>query len=569
MSDLKKSKSKSFMGNVAIVLMAQLTVKILGMVYRMVITNIDGFGDAGNGFYTAGFQIYTVLLAISSVGIPNALAKMVSERIALTDYKGAHKIFKTALILFSIIGVVCSAILFFGADFIAHKVINMDGAQYTVRALSPSIFFVCVSSVIRGYFQGMNDMDATSRSQIIEQIFKCSITILLVALAIGQPPEIMAAWANAASSIATFLSFGYLFMFYKKRQKGMNEQIRQTAVESLSMGTGKLMKAILMLSIPISLASIITAINRVIDTATITRGIEVAFSGGIPAYLDAAGKAVAAIANPTTAQLNAEAVRLAGMLSKSDTLINMPLALNFAFSTVLVPAIAGALAVGDKEEAANKASYSFLISTILILPCAIGYIVLAAPIYKVIYPAAPMGYDLLALTAVSLIFSALSQTMSGTLQGIGKVYVPAIGLLVGCVIKIILNVILIRIPEVNIYGAVISSIVCQIVAFLISFIVMTKYITLKIGLIKYIVKPLTAGVLMGAAVWGVYALCQNILGFAPYITNLASVILSIAVGAVVYGVLVFALKILNEQEVKMLPGGTAIYGLLVKLKIYK
>ena len=569
MSDLKKSKSKSFMGNVAIVLMAQLTVKILGMVYRMVITNIDGFGDAGNGFYTAGFQIYTVLLAISSVGIPNALAKMVSERIALTDYKGAHKIFKTALILFSIIGVVCSAILFFGADFIAHRIINMDGAQYTVRALSPSIFFVCVSSVIRGYFQGMNNMDATSRSQIIEQIFKCSITILLVALAVGQPPEIMAAWANAASSIATFLSFGYLYMFYKKRQKGMNEQIRQTAVESLSMGTGKLMKAILMLSIPISLASIITAINRVIDTATITRGIEIAFSGGIPAYLDAAGKTVAAIANPTTAQLNAEAVRLAGMLSKSDTLINMPLALNFAFSTVLVPAIAGALAVGDKEEAANKASYSFLISTILILPCAIGYIVLAAPIYRVIYPAAPMGYDLLALTAISLIFSALSQTMSGALQGIGKVYVPAIGLLVGCLIKIILNVILIRIPEVNIYGAVVSSIVCQIVAFLISFIVMAKYITLKIGLIKYIVKPLIAGVLMGAAVWGAYTLCQNIFGFTPYITNLVSVILSIAIGAIVYGVLVFVLKILNEEEVKMLPGGTSIYRMLVKLKIYK
>ena len=194
---------------------------------------------------------------------------------------------------------------------------------------------------------------------------------------------------------------------------------------------------------------------------------------------------------------------------------------------------------------------------------------LAAPIYRVIYPAAPMGYDLLALTAISLIFSALSQTMSGALQGIGKVYVPAIGLLVGCLIKIILNVLLIRIPEVNIYGAVVSSIVCQIVAFLISFIVMAKYITLKIGLIKYIVKPLIAGVLMGAAVWGAYTLCQNIFGFTPYITNLVSVILSIAIGAIVYGVLVFVLKILNEEEVKMLPGGTSIYRMLVKLKIYK
>ncbi|MDD6483663.1 MAG: polysaccharide biosynthesis protein [Clostridiales bacterium] len=569
MSDLKKKKTASFMGNVALVLAAQLIVKILGMLYRIVITNVEGFGDAGNGFYTAGFQIYTVLLAISSVGIPNALAKMVSERTALEDYKGAHRIFKTALLLFAAIGVVCSALLFFGADFIAHNVINMDGAQYTVRALSPSIFFVCVSSVVRGYFQGMQDMNATSRSQVMEQICKCTITILLVILAVGQPPEIMAAWANAASSIATFLSFGYLVIFYTRRQRGIHEKVRQTAVESLSGSTGKLMKAILMLSIPISLASIITAINRVIDTATITRGIEAAFAGAIPAHLDSAGKTVAQILSPTAKQLNDEAVRLAGMLSKSDTLINTPLSLNFAFATVLVPTIAGALAVGNKEEASQKASYSFLISILLILPCAIGYIVLAQPIYNIIYFNAPAGADLLAMTAVSLIFSALSQTMSGTLQGIGKVYVPAIGLLVGCVIKIILNVTLIRIPQINIYGAVISSIVCQFVAFLISFIVMTRYISIKITMSKYIIKPLIAGGIMGLAAWGVHRLILPLPGLSAFSDNLIAVLAAICIGALLYFFLIFALKILDKDEVLMLPGGTALYGLLKKLKLYK
>ena len=187
----KKEKQASFMGNVSIILFAQLMVKILGMVYRMVITNIDGFGDSGNGFYTAGFQVYTVLLAISSVGIPNAIAKLVAERAALDDYRGAHKIFKTAFVLFAVIGAVCSAILYLGADFIAVHIVNMDGVQYVMRALSPSIFFVCVSSVIRGYFQGLNDMNATSRSQIYEQVFKCTLTIAFVMLTVDSMPYIM------------------------------------------------------------------------------------------------------------------------------------------------------------------------------------------------------------------------------------------------------------------------------------------------------------------------------------------------------------------------------------------
>ena len=567
MKKLNKEKQQSFMGNVLIVLIAQFAVKVLGMVYRMVITNIDGFGDTGNGFYTAGFNVYTVLLAISAVGIPNAIAKMVAERTALEDYRGAHRIFTTAMKLFAIIGLCASALLFFGADYYANVIIEMPGAQYVIRALAPSIFFVCVSSVVRGYFQGLNNMNATSRSQMLEQVFKCTLTILLVVLAIGQPPEIMAAWANGASSIACLLSFGYLVFFYMHRQKGIMEKVRQTAISSTKEGTSKLVKSILMLSIPISLASIITSINRVIDTATISRGIEAAFQNGIPAYESVNG-IVSAIQNPTFEQLKQEAIRLSGMLSKSDTLINMPLAVNFAFATVLVPAIASALAVGDKKEASQKTSYSFLISLLLILPCAIGYIALAEPIYKIIYPAAPFGYELLAMTAISMIFSALNQTMSGALQGIGKVYVPAIGLVAGCVIKVILNVLLIRIPSINITGAVISTIACQFAAFLVSFIVMSKYISIKITVNKFIVKPLIAGGIMCVFTVLIYKLVMFIFGAYSFIANLTAALVAIAVAAIVYAVLIFILKILTKEEIELLPMGTRIYNLLKKMHIY-
>ncbi len=585
MNELEKNKTHSFMGNVAIILFAQIMVKVLGLVYRMVITNIDGFGDAGNGFYNAGFQVYTVLLAISSVGIPNAIAKMVSERAALGDYRSAHRIFKTAFLLFSIIGFICTAVLYAGADFVAVHIVNMNGAQYVIRALAPSIFFVCVSSVIRGYFQGLNDMRATSFSQMLEQVFKCSLTIVLVVLTVGTmpqimkfftrismlyadagidrtPPEIMAAWANAASSIATMISFAYLAVFYIRRKKGIYEKIRQSAAEELKTSTGRLMKMILMLSVPISLASIITAVNRVVDLATITRGIEAAFAGGIPSIGGAA-----AIASPTAEQLNDAAVALSGMLSKSDTLFNMPLALNIAFATVLVPSIAGALAKGDTAEASSKTSYSFLISILLILPCAIGYMILAQPIYNIIYKNAPYGADLLAIMSVALVFSALTQTLTGALQGLGKVFVPAVGILCGCLCKVVLNIILIRIPSINIYGAAISSIVCQVVAFLVNFLVLIRYVPLRITAMKYILKPLAAGLSMGAAAFGVYNIAAAVCGIG-FKGNLIATMASVAAAVVVYIILLFSMHIMDRADIALLPGGNRLYSMLVKLKLY-
>lgn len=566
--DRKKETSQSFMNNVTVILISQILVKLLGAVYKMVITNVESFGDEGLGLYNVGFQIYTLLLAVSSVGIPNAISKMTSERIALGDYRGAHKIFKTALVLFSIIGFITSALLFFGADFIAPA-IGYDRSVAVMKALSPSLLFVCISSVIRGYFTGMKNMRATSNSQVLEQIFKCAFTIIFVYAAAYFIPDtnadktpFMAAFANFATSMATVLSMLYLIYFYYRRKSGINEKIKSSDGETLSVSGKRLMIGILMISIPISLGSIITAVNRVIDTATISRGIEIAFSSLIPAH-----GSVSAISNPTSAQLGLEIERLSGLLSKSDILYNMPLAVNFAFATVLVPSIAGALAVKDYKEASSKINYSLLISILIILPCAIGLITLAQPIYKVIYFNTPEGYELLQLVSVSLIFAALAQTMTGSLQGLGKVYVPAISLLFGCAAKILLNVLLIRIPSVNIYGAAISSIACQFISCAICFAVLANNCSLKISPIKYILKPLTAGIVMGAAAIGVYKLIMCILN-PNFVTNLIATIISIIIAALVYFLMVFALKILSEEEVKQLPKGDVIYNFLVKLKLY-
>ena len=567
---MSKGKKNSFMTNVSIILFSQIAVKVLGLVYRMVITNINGFGDAGNGYYNTGFQVYTLLLAISSVGIPNAISKMTSERAAVGDYKGAYKIFRTALALFFFVGLFCAALMFFGADFIVDVILGQadaDGAKYVLMALSPSVIFVCLSAVIRGFFTGLENMKATSMSQVLEQVFKCTLTVLIVwvmaGLSIYANEDVkaysMAAGANFASTIATVLSFIYLLFFYYKRKSGIMEKVSLSTGATIDFPFLKMCKAILVISIPISLGGIISAINRLVDTATITRGIEIAFRDMIPAH-----GSVAAIVNPTAPQLNKEAIRLSGILSKSDTLLNLPIAMNIAFATVLVPSIAGALAVGNKKEASAKISYSFLLSILIIFPCAVGYITMAQPIYKLLYPNAQLGAQLLQISSIALIFIALNQTISGSLQGIGKIFVPATGLLMGCIAKFILNVVLIRQTAINIYGAPISSIVCQVISFSYGFTVLCRQTSVKLELKKYIIKPLAASAVMGAAALAVYNLLMMICKI-----NIISLFAAILAAGCIYFAAVLKLKILSADEIEQLPAGVRILKALKKIGFYR
>ena len=237
--------------------------------------------------------------------------------------------------------------------------------------------------------------------------------------------------------------------------------------------------------------------------------------------------------------------------------------MNVAFSTVLVPSIAGALAVGNKREAREKISYSFLISILIILPCAVGYIVLAEPIYLLLYPNAKMGFDLLQISAVSLIFIALNQTISGSLQGIGKIYAPATGLLIGCIAKFILNVVLIRQPSINIYGAPISSIVCQVISFSYGFTVLCRHTSVKLSVNKYILKPLAAVLLMGLVAWGAYKLAMM-----TFALNIIAVFAAIVAAVLVYMVLVLWLRILTAEEVEQLPAGSSLLRILRRIGFY-
>lgn len=533
---MKKSKTQTFMASVAMVMCSQIVIKLLGFMYRIVITNIDGFGNEGNGIYNYGYQIYVLLLAISSVGIPNAIAKLVSEKCATDDFKSAYRIFRCALVLFAVIGGLLGVLLYVSAPMIDKAMFNEPTIVRVLRVLSPAIFFVSVSSVIRGFFQGMKNMKATSTSQVIEQLIKCIATILIVVALAGNTPEVMATGATVATTLSTLLSLIYVVWFYKANKNDICEQLSNSKPlvrESFS----KIAKSILYVAVPISLGSIVASVNRVVDLTTVVQGLKVALAG--------------------TENLDSVTMALSGMLSKGDVIINLPLALNIAFSTVLVPTVAGAVAVGDKKTACDKVSFSLLVSVVIALPATIGCMVLSDEIFMMLYPNAPEGGYLFAISAITIFFSAITQTNAGSLQGLGKVFVPAFALLVGGLVKLVVNLTLIPIPEINILGAPIGSVLCQAIGCLITFWVVKKNLPIKLDWVKYFVKPFAASAIMGAVVYASSRLLCSFVG------NTVSTIMAIGFGLCVYGVLVLCVfKVFDDDEIKQLPMGGRILKLV-------
>jgi len=544
---IKKEKGTSFMKNVAMLMIAQIVIKVLGFVYRLVIINVEGFGDVGNGYYDAGYTVYSLLLTLSSVGIPTVISKLVSERVAIGDHKGAHRIFKASLKIFTIIGAILSIGLFFGAEIIASKVLNVPDVKYVLMVLAPAIMFVASSSVLRGYFAGLGSMKSTSVSQTLEQFFNCVLTITFVYALVGKDPAIMAAGGNVSTTLAILISFTYLLIFYKRRKKGILTECEAQSVPQEDKTTSKLIKTIFAISIPMTIGSLISVINNMIDTVTISNCIQTAFSGVLTAKAD----------------LEAKAMELSGLLSKVVTIIHLPLAITGAFCTALVPAISSAISVKDYDTVNKRLSFSFFATMLIIMPCTAGLIALAEPILQLIYPAASNGADILILSTLTMIFISLNYVIEGGLYGFGKVHIPAIALGIGGVVKLVMNIILISNPRVNILGAVISSIACQVILFAICMYYLNKEIKLKLSFKQHIFKPIFASVLMGVIVYFAHRVLIGSMG------NTIATICAILIGVILYAILVLATKMLTKEDIYMIPFGTKIYGVLVKMGIYK
>ena len=536
----KQIKKEGFMQGVITVMFSQVLIKILGLVYTLYLTNRQGYGDTGNGISAGAYQIYALLLTISSIGVPSAISKLVSERVAVGDNKGAHRIFKIAFATFAMIGLVGSLLLFFGAHVIATQWLQIPEAEMTLVALSPAVFFVTIASVLRGYFNGRQKISTGAKSQTLEQVFKTLLTIIIVeviAILSNASTEWMAAGANLATTLATFLGFSYLFMYYKNERKEIAREIKNS-VNYKYERVSKIIKKILFVSIPITLTAIMSSINKNVDSFTVVRNLKKFMPED-------------------------QATALYGILGgKVDTLTTLPLAINVAFATALVPAISAAKAKGDNKTITEKTSFSLLVSMLIGLPCTVGMFIFAQPILNLLFPNANDGALILQISALTIIFTILDQTINGALQGFGKLMIPTISLATGVFVKFIFNITLIKIPSIGVYGAAWGSVVCHVVAFSIAFTMLRKNIKLNLTFSKLFVKPIVATVIMGICSYFTYLVLKGI------IIERLSTIIAIIVAVVVYTLAIVVLKIFTKDEFKMMPAGDKIVKFLEKLKIY-
>lgn len=426
--------------------------------------------------------------------------------------------------------------------YIANVILQIPESELTLVALSPAIFFVTIASVMRGYFNGRDRISVTAKAQTLEQIFKTVLTVVVVEIVVllyGTNVTIMAAGANLATTLSVLLSFGYMALYYQIYKKSIASEIKKT-VNYQAEKVSKIVKNILFVSIPITLSAIMSTLNKNIDSITVVRGLK--------KYLS-----------------ESEAKIQYGILSgKVDTLITLPLSFNIAFATALVPAISAAIAKKETESATKRISFSVLVTIIIGLPCTFGMIIFAEPIIELLFPNATNGTLLLQISALTIIFSVLSQTVNGALQGLGKIMVPAISSFIGLIVKLILNIILIQIPWIGVNGAAIGSIVNNALVFVISYYILTKTIKLDVRPVKFLVKPILATVIMCVTSYSVY-----IILLGTTIPNRIVTIIALVFAVIIYFVSILALKIFTKDELHMIPYGNKLCKALERLGVYK
>lgn len=521
-------KKQTFMKGVAVVLFSQILIKLFGFIYRVILTNIEGFQDVGNSYYSSGYKVYVFILALATTGVPSAIGKLVSEKVAVGDRRGAHKIFKIALALFTVIGLVFSLLLYFGADTIATNVLSNPGVKYTLATLAPAVLLVSVAAVFRGYFIGLGNVSAHSVAQIIEQIINSVLSVVFVMMLVGKSPEIMAMGSTAATAVSTLSALIYLYIYYKKNRDVIWEEIRLSGKFNEE-GIKKTIKNIVKCTIPLAITSIVSSLVGMVDLLTVVDNLTEYYTNlGVQDALTVANEKYGIIAG------------------KVDILVSIPFSLNIAIITPLMPAIAAHMAKKEKKKAEDKINMAMKLSSIIAFPCVAGLIILAQPIFDVIYPNANAGALLLQIEALSIIAGLMAQTAESALVGINKLNIPTIALLSGAVIKYIMNVTLI--PLFGETMAPIGTIAYHIVDASVAVIVLYKALKAKMDTKNIIVKPLLASIIMSIIIILIQKICVYIsLG------NTITLCVTILSGMLTYFWVILKFKTMNDDELSQIP----------------
>jgi O-antigen/teichoic acid export membrane protein len=606
-------KQNTFFGGAAILAAGAIVVKLIGMFYKIPLNNI--IGAQGNADFNNAYNIYAVLLTISTAGLPVAVSKLVSEANAQGRRNQVRRTFQIALSMFLILGTVSFLVMYFRADALAG-LMNDTKAAAGIRALAPAVVCVGCLAALRGYSQGHLNMTPTSISQIIEAICKLFIGLSLAyaMIKMGQPPETAAAGAITGVTVGTMVALAYMvisFLINRALEPGRTRDVPDEA--------GTIIRDILRIAIPITLSSSMVGIVTVIDTSLVQGQVQKALlenpacwdlyrsfvdfapleetaaawkellAEGVPAAMatlapqaEAAQKALsggtaltaleeAALALHTT--LEGISRTLYGNYSSSLTIYNLPTALMTAITISVIPTVSGALARRDRQGANQVAGSALRVTALLAFPMGVGLFVLGTPIIQLLFPKmeSALAGPLLSTLGLATVFVCLMLVCNSILQAYGFVNLPILVMLLGGGVKIFANYNVVALPQVGIYGAPAGNILCFGLCLLLDLFLIARVIPRRPRYLEIFLKPLAASAVMGGAAWAVYGLSSRVLSSVPKgeteavlsaTGNAIAVLAAIGVAMAIYLVLVAALRAISRDDLALMPKGDKLAKLL-------
>ena len=529
----RTAKKQNFMHGAAILTIGVMIMKVLGAIYKVPLANI--LGDYGYGLFLATYNVYNIFFTLSTAGLPVALSRLIAEADANGLEARKEKTFRTAIGTFAVIGILFSSIMFFGNGWLAEVYLRKPDAALSVKAMAPAILLVCLVSSYRGYCQGNGNMIPTTFDEVLEVLFKVISGLILAGVLVkaGYDLPVASAGAILGVSIGSVVSLGYM-LFYKKRNYSY-VGVPGGKTES----TVKIVRDILRIGIPISLGASIMAILSSLDPGICESRLAAA---GFSKY---------------------DAGVLYGVYAKVQTLFNLPAAFMTPLTIAIVPAVAGAMAIGNKTEAEKTSEDAMRFASVISLPMGVGLSVLSYPIVNVLYPNSnAAGPGLLSIMGIASFFICLVLMENAILQASGKERLPMVALVSGSMLKILINWIIIAIPSVNIYGAPIGTLFGYCCMAVLDYIFIRKALGENPNLGKVLVRPLLCSVLMGASAYGVYSLCSHLIGTTGTLKMLVSMALAVAAGVVIYVAAVVRSKAITNEDMKLIPGGEKLGRLL-------
>lgn len=530
----KRKKGNGFVAQAGILAAAGIICKIIGILYRSPLAHV--IGDEGNGYYSSAYEIYTIILLVSSYSIPSAISKVIAQRLAMHEYKNAQRIFRCALIYVVVVGGAASLLTFFGAG-----VLVGDNSVPVLRIFAPTIFFSGLLGVLRGYCQAHGTMLPTSFSQILEQILNAVVSILaaflLMKAVAGLDDTTRAVYGAAGSAIGTgsgvVIALVFMMFVMLLNRKFINGQIRKDRKSRL-LSDGEVYRIIITMVTPIILSTFIYNCNTSLNQTIYTRIME-----------------------HVKGMSEAEAYTLYGLLSgKAKQIVNIPIALASAMSTAIIPGVAKSYTRRDIRETNRKIGTAIKTTMLISIPSAMGLVVLGKPVVLLLYPqkaSVDTVSGLLAGLAVSVVFYGLSTISNGVLQGIGRVNLPVINAAVALVVQTAVLVPLLLYTNLGLYAMVAATVLYSLLMCILNGYSVRRELGYRQEIIRTWCIPFWASVIMGGAAFGTY---YGLYRLVP--VNVVCLAAALAVAVPVYFILVIKMGAVDEGELRAFPKGALL-----------